>query len=118
MLPTKRFFILILPYYLLKIDVCRIWIEETASQRTFEKHADVAGERWVAQFAQRLGFNLANALTRDGEHLADFFEGALIAVLKTKPHAYDAFFPRTELLQHGGHRLLQTEADGCLRWRD
>src|SRR5215471_9805312 len=118
MLPTKRFFILILPYCVLKIDVCRIWIEETASQRTFEKRADVAGARWVAQFAQRLGLNLANALTRDGKHLADFFEGALIAVLKSKTHADYAFFARAELLQHGGHRLLQAEADGGLRWRD
>src|SRR5262249_29118149 len=78
----------------------------------------MVGARWVAQFAQRLGLNLANALTRDGEHLADFFEGALIAVLEPITHADYAFFARTELLQHRGHRLLQAEADGCLRWRD
>src|SRR5215467_2888974 len=118
MLPTKRFFILILPYCVLKIDVCRIWIEETASQRTFEKRTDVAGTRWVAQFAQSLGFNLANALTRDGEHLADFFQGALIAVLKPETHADDAFLPRTQLLQDRGHLLLEAQVHGCLRWRD
>src|SRR6266566_5112691 len=118
MLPTKRFFILDLPCCVVEIDVDRIWIEETASQRTFEKRADVAGARWVAQFAQRLGLNLANALTRDREHLADFFEGARIAVLKPKTHADDAFFAGIELLQHGGHRLLQAEADRRIRWRD
>src|SRR5258706_11206309 len=117
MLPTKDSFILDLPYCVLEIDVGRIWIEETASQRAFEKRADVAGARWVAQFAQRLGLNLANALTRDREHLADFFEGARIAVLKPKTHADDAFFAGIELLQHGGHRLLQAEADGRIRWR-
>src|SRR5260370_33670742 len=117
MLPTKRFFILDLPYCVGGIDLGRIWIEETASQRTLEKRADVAGARWVAQFAQRLGLNLANALTREREHLADFFEGARIAGLKPKTHADDAFFAGIELLQHGGHRLLQAEADGCIRWR-
>jgi hypothetical protein len=77
----------------------------------------MAGARWVAQFAQRLGLNLANALTGDGEDLANFFESALVAVLKTKAHADDAFFAGTELLQHEGHRLLQAEADGRIRWR-
>jgi len=48
MLPTKRFFILDLPYCVVEIDVGRIWIEETASQGTFETRADVAGARWVA----------------------------------------------------------------------
>src|SRR5260370_25672102 len=93
-------------------------IEETASQRTFEKRADVPGARGVAQFAQRLSLNLANALASDGEHPADFFEGVRIAVLKPKTHTDDAFFAGTELLQHGGHTFLQAEADGCIRWRD
>src|SRR5215469_2718883 len=89
-------------------------IRGVASQRTFDKRADVAGTRRMAQFAQRLGLNLANALARDGEGLADFFEGVLTAVLKTKAHADDAFFAGIELLQYGGHRLPQAEADSCL----
>src|SRR5215468_1600363 len=72
----------------------------------------------MAQFAQRLSFNLANALACDGKHLADFFEGALITVLKPETHADDAFLARTERLQHGGHLLVEAQVHGCLGWRD
>src|SRR5215469_1695947 len=96
----------------------RIWINETASPRIFEERADVAGARRVAQFAQRLGLNLTNAFTRYGEHLADFFECALIAVLKPETHADDALLARAELLQHRGHLLLEAQVHGCFRWGD
>ena len=59
----------------------------------------MAGARRVAQFAQRLSFNLAKALARDGEHMADFFEGVRIAIFKAETHADNAFFARTELPQ-------------------
>ena len=39
------------------------------------------------ELLERLILDLANALTRDGEHLTDFFEGSRSAVLKTKSHA-------------------------------
>src|SRR5215469_202987 len=116
--PTKRLFIFDLPNCILKVEVGRVWINDPASQRTFEKRADEAGTRRVAQFAQRLGLNLANALARDGERLADFFEGVRIAVLKAETHADDAFFAGTELPQHRGHLLLEAQVHGCLRWRD
>src|SRR5215472_2818774 len=93
---------------------CRIWINETTSERTFQKRADVAGARRVAQFAQRLGLNLTNAFAGYGEHLPDFFEGALISVLKPETHADDTFLARAELLQHTGHRFPQAESDGCI----
>src|SRR6185437_12257307 len=92
--------------------------KQTASPRTFEERADVAGARRVAQFAQRLSLNLTNAFTRYGEHLADFFEGALIAILKPESHADDAFLARAKLLQHRCHRLFEVQVHGCLRWRD
>src|SRR6516225_11422682 len=72
----------------------------------------------VAQFAQRLSFNLANALACDGKHLADFFEGALITVLKPETHADDALLAGTERLQHRGHLLVEAQVHGCLGWRD
>jgi len=48
---------------------------------------------------------------RDREHLADLFESARELPSQTQTHADDAFFAGIELLQHGGHRLLQAEAD-------
>ncbi len=46
----------------------------------------------VAQFTERLGFNLPDALAGDGEVLAHFFKRVLAAVLQTKTHLDDFFF--------------------------
>jgi hypothetical protein len=43
----------------------------------------------VAQLAQRLGFDLANALAGDGKGLADLLERVLAAVLQAKAHLDD-----------------------------
>src|SRR6516164_564562 len=85
--PTKRLFIFDLPYCVLDVGAVRIWINETASPRTFVKRADEVGMRRMAQFAQRLSFDLTNALPRDSKRLADFFESPRIAVLKPETHA-------------------------------
>ncbi len=53
----------------------------------------------MAQFAQRFGFDLADALAGDGEVLAHFFERVLAAILQAKPHFDDLFFARAESLQ-------------------
>ena len=50
----------------------------------------------VAQFAQRLGFDLADAFARDGELLADFFERVLAAVLQAEAHLDDLLFARAQ----------------------
>src|SRR6266850_915158 len=47
----------------------------------FEEGAELARTRRVAQLAQRLGFDPANAFASDGERLADFFERMLAAVV-------------------------------------
>ena len=54
----------------------------------------------MAQFAQRLGFNLADAFAGDRELLADFFERVLAAVFQAEAHLDDFFFTRGERLQH------------------
>src|SRR5208283_1272560 len=40
----------------------------------------------VAQFAQRLGLDLADALARHGKVLSDFLEGVLASVVQAEPH--------------------------------
>jgi hypothetical protein len=47
---------------------------ELFSQREFEEGAKLVRARRMPQLAQRLGFDLADALAGDGERLADFFE--------------------------------------------
>src|SRR5579859_153332 len=84
----------------------------TTSQRIFIERADKPRTRGVAQFAERLGLNLANALASDSKSLADFFKSVRITVLKAKAHANDALFTRIQVLQHGGDIFLETEVDG------
>ena len=38
----------------------------------------------MAQFAQRLGFDLTNAFARDVKHFANLFQSACAAVLQTE----------------------------------
>ena len=56
----------------------------------------------MAQFAQRFGFDLADALARDREVLADFFQGVLAAVLQAETHFDDLLFARAEGLENFG----------------
>jgi hypothetical protein len=48
----------------------------------------------MPQFPQGLGFDLADALARDGEVLAHFFEGVLAAILQSEAHLDDFFLAR------------------------
>ena len=54
----------------------------------------------MTQLAQRFRFDLADALARDRERLADFFERVLAAVVQTKAHLDDFFLARRQRLQH------------------
>ena len=72
----------------------------------------------VAQFAQRLGFDLADALARDREVLADFFERVLAAVLQAEAHLDDLLFARRERLQHLRGLLPQVQIDHRVGGRD
>jgi hypothetical protein len=63
----------------------------------FEEDAELA--RAVAQLAQRLGFDLADTFTGEGESLAHFLERVLAAVLQPEAHLDDLFLARREGLQ-------------------
>jgi hypothetical protein len=49
-----------------------------------EKCLELAGPRGLAQLAQSLGFDLANALASDGKRAANLLQRVLRAVLQTK----------------------------------
>ena len=65
----------------------------------------------VAQFAQRLGFDLPDALAGHGEVLADFFQRVLAAILQPEAHLDDLLFARAERLEDLGCLLAQIEID-------
>src|ERR1700757_1167613 len=72
----------------------------------------------MTQFAQRLGFDLANAFPGDGERSTHLLQGMLRAILNTKPHAYDFLFPRTERTQHVSGLLLHVRIHNRLGGRN
>ena len=54
----------------------------------------------MAELAQGLGFDLADALARNLEALADLFESVLGAVLQAEAHLDDALLARGERAHH------------------
>ena len=65
----------------------------------------------MAQLAQGLGFDLADALAGDLEGLADFLEGVLGAVLEAEAHLDDALFARRQGAENLRGVLLEVDAD-------
>src|SRR5438874_2305454 len=55
------------------------------SERLLQVVLELAASGWVAQLAQRLGLDLADALTGDVEFLADLLERPGAAVFKPEP---------------------------------
>src|SRR5262245_633532 len=76
-----------------------------------QEGAQLPAARGMAQFAQRLGFDLTNPLARDGKVLTDLFERVLAAVADAKPHLDDLLFAGGQRLQHRFGLLFQIEVD-------
>src|SRR5690348_6576251 len=66
---------------------------------------------WVTQLAQRLGFDLANALASHCERLSDFLEGVLGAIFESKAHLDDLFLARSERAQNVRRLLLEVHVN-------
>ena len=77
----------------------------------FDKGFELARPRRMTQLAQRLGFNLPDALARYLEALAHFFERMLGAVFEAEAHLDDALLARRERAQNLRCVLLQVHAD-------
>ena len=72
----------------------------------------------MAQLAQGLGFDLADALAGYLEALADFFQGVLGAVFEAEAHLDDALLARGQCAQDLRGVLLEVDADDGLGGRD
>src|SRR5487761_2742424 len=74
-----------------------------------QKPLQMADARGMAHFAERLGFDLADALARDAKLLADFFERARVAVAEAQFQNFPLAF--VQAAQHVAQLALeQTEA--------
>ena len=58
-----------------------------AGRLLVEEAAQVIGACGMAQFAQRLGFDLTNPLARHVKLLADFFQGVVGVHVDTEAHS-------------------------------
>src|SRR5262245_54988009 len=66
-----------------------IGMNNAAEGSVFRERGELAGVRGVAQLAQRLGLDLADALAGDAEHFSDLLEGVVGHAADAEPHAQD-----------------------------
>jgi hypothetical protein len=94
------------------------WVSNYASLTPSTKAFSLRRAAGVTQLAQRLGFDLADALAGDLEALADLFQRVLAAVLEAEAHLDDALFSRGQCAQHLRRVLLQVDRDHRVGGRD
>src|SRR6202158_144746 len=85
----------------------------------FHEALEVARAPNLAQLAQRLRLDLANPFARDGEQLADLFEGA-VGLADAEAHPQDLLFAWRQRRQDLAHQLAEIAPDRRLdrRWRE
>src|SRR3954470_9363663 len=84
----------------------------------FDERLEALGAARVAQLAQRLRFDLADALARDLEVLADFLERVVALLADAEAHAQDLLFARRQRRQHLAGLLGEVHRDDGVRRRD
>ena len=80
----------------------------------FEVVAETPAAAGVAQLAERLGFNLANALARHLESLADLFQRAIVPVVEAIPQTQHLPLARGERVEHTFYLILKGTARGLI----
>src|SRR5260370_31542557 len=76
-----------------------------------DERLQLAAAAGVAQLAEGLGFDLADAFAGDLEGLADLFELVFGSVLAAETHLDDALFSRSEGPKYLRGGLLQVDRD-------
>src|SRR5262245_18735568 len=81
----------------------------------FQKRLQLPRPRRVAELAESLGFDLADAFAGDGEVLADLFERVLAAVrAEAESHLDDLLLARRQRLQHFLRVFAKVDVDDGL----
>src|ERR1035438_2364649 len=91
---------------LLRLTCCRLHLLDA-----FDEGLQLAAAAGMPQLAQRLGFDLADAVSGDLEALADFFQRVLGAVFQAEAHLDDPLLARRERAQNLRGVLLEVHAD-------
>jgi len=78
----------------------------------FQKAVQLADARGVAHFAERLGFDLPDALTGDTELLPDFLERTRATIAQTKTQFQNLPFALGQAAQHVAEFVLEQAETG------
>src|ERR1700674_1398112 len=84
----------------------------------FQVVAELLRARWVAQFAQGLGFDLADALAGYPKALAHLFQRSLVAVDQAEAQLQHAPFARRQGVEHVLDLGVQHRQGRRVLWRD
>src|SRR5262245_27458790 len=82
-----------------------------------EEAPELLGPRGMAELAEGLGLDLADALTGHGEVLAHFLERVLAAVGEPEAEAQHLLFTRRQRVQHLVGLLAERKPDHALHGR-
>src|SRR6476469_4466880 len=91
-----------------------LWARSSLSHRlgaAFQKRLQLARPGRVAELAQRFRLDLADALARDREVLADLLERVLAAVAHAEPHLDHLLLARRQRLEHGLRLFLEVQVN-------
>src|SRR6266446_6033857 len=80
---------------------------ESAEVLIIQEAAQLAAAARVLELAQRLGLDLADALARHRELLADLFQRVVLVHADAEAHAENAFLARCDRSEHAGGGLAQ-----------
>src|SRR2546423_6242872 len=88
------------------------------SALALEEASQLLGARRVAELAQRLRLDLADALARDVELLADFLERVVGVHLDAEAHAQHLRLARREGIEHVLGRFAKARVERGVGWRE
>ena len=89
-----------------------------SASQALDETAQLFASTRMPQFAQRLGFDLPDALAGHFEVLSDFLERMIGGLADAESFAQHFFFPRRQRLQCAVDLALQVVADGRFQRRD
>src|ERR1700752_3491912 len=90
---------------------------KTQNSDLFQIVAQLLAEAWVAQLAQRLDLDLADAFACDAELFADLFQRAAVAVFQAEAQLEHTALALGELVEHLLDLLAQHLVAGRIGWR-
>src|SRR5580700_1071244 len=83
---------------------------------SIHKRPQLARARGMSQFAERLGFDLADAFAGYCKRLADFFQSVLAAIFEAKAHLDNFFLARGQRAQDLSRLVLEIHVDHRFGW--